>query len=240
MSTLWVVATPIGNLQDLTPRSVEALASADFWLVEDTRISGKLQSHLGLRKPMKLLNEHTTDAQIDRHLESIEQADSVAILTDAGTPGISDPGARLIDRAYDQGILVDAAPGASAVTTALALSGFFAQQFAFLGFLGRKAGDLRSSLEPFTDSTLSLVLFESPHRFLKTLEGVAHVLGERRYAICRELTKSHQQVYRDTLPQLPSPTQVPSKGEFTLVIEGKRRKKMSEKVDSNQNFEGMV
>ncbi len=222
-----VVATPIGNLGDLSPRASIALKEADFWLVEDTRVSSKLQSVLEIKKRMRVLNEHSRPDQINDFLNQIEVGESAALLTDAGTPAISDPGAQLVDGAYARGIEVDSIPGPSAVTDALALSGFFAQRFAFLGFLGRKPGDIREVVSPFIDSTFTLVLFESPHRFLKTLEVISNLMGERRYAICRELTKSHQQVYRGTFPHLPASTEVLAKGEFTLVIEGKRRKTTS-------------
>lgn len=222
---LVLVATPIGNLGDLSPRAVEALASAAFWLVEDSRVTGKLASHLGLKKPMKVLNEHSSPAAIERYADEIAKANSVCLVTDGGSPAISDPGAMLADLCHERGIPVDAIPGPSAVPNALALSGFFAQRFAFLGFLGRKPGDIRREFEQFAESPLTIALFESPFRFRKTLELAGEVLGERRYAICREMTKAYQQVYRGRLPYVPTEQEVPSKGEFTLVIEGKRKAK---------------
>lgn len=220
---LTLVATPIGNLGDLSPRVQEALAATDVWYVEDTRISGKLASHLGLKKPMRVLNDHTSPHQIERYRDEILKGQHAALLTDGGTPAISDPGAILTDLCHTAGILVEGIPGPSAVATALMLSGFFAQRFAFLGFLGRKPGDMRKELAVFADSPLTLVLFESPHR-LETLLEVAHeALGARRFAICRELTKAHEQVYRETFPHRPTEEQVPRKGEITLVIEGRRR-----------------
>src|SRR6188474_1114082 len=166
---LVVVATPIGNLGDLSPRAAEALASADFWLVEDTRVSGKLQSLLGIKKPMKVLNEHTTEAKLKSYVSEIVGAQNVALLTDAGCPGISDPGAMLVDLCFEAEIEIDAIPGPSAVTTALMLSGFFAQRFAFLGYLPRKLGEQKAILEEFRDSPMTLVLFESPFRTEKLL-----------------------------------------------------------------------
>lgn len=220
---LTLVATPIGNLGDLSPRAQEALAATNVWYVEDTRISGKLASHLGLKKPMRVLNDHTSPHQIERYRDEIAKGQHAALLTDGGTPAISDPGAILTDLCHAAGIVVEGIPGPSAVATALMLSGFFAQRFAFLGFLGRKPGDMRKELAPFAESPLTLVLFESPHR-LDTLLEVAHeALGARRYAICRELTKSHEQVWRETLPTRPSEEDVPRKGEITLVIEGRRK-----------------
>jgi 16S rRNA (cytidine1402-2'-O)-methyltransferase len=218
-----MVATPIGNLSDMSPRAAEALGAADFWLVEDTRISGKLQAHLGFKKPMRVLNDHTRPEQLDRYVAEIASGQAAALVTDGGSPVVSDPGAMLCDRCLEEGIPVDSVPGPSAVTTALTLSGFFAQRFAFLGFLGRKTGAIRSELRPFVDSPLTIVLFESPHRIDGLLKAAHEELGERRYAVCREMTKLHQQVYRARLPIIPSEGTVPRKGEVTVVIEGKRR-----------------
>jgi 16S rRNA (cytidine1402-2'-O)-methyltransferase len=153
---------------------------------------------------------------------------SAALLTDAGTPVVSDPGTELIDACVERGIEVDAIPGPSAVTTALALSGFYGQRWAFLGYPPRKPGPVKELLAPYGDSPMTLVLFESPHRVGKLLAVCADVLGERRYAVCRELTKAHQQVWRSRLPQVPSEADVPQKGEVTLVVEGRRNRKGAE------------
>jgi 16S rRNA (cytidine1402-2'-O)-methyltransferase len=220
---LTLVATPIGNLSDLSPRAIEALGAADIWIVEDSRVSGKLASHLGLKKPMRILNDHTPRGQVEKYLQELKGGLQAALLTDGGAPAISDPGAILTDLCHDAGIAIEGIPGPSAVVTALMLSGFFAQRFAFLGFLGRKPGAIRSELAVFADSPLTLVLFESPHRLGVLLSAAHDALGGRRYAVCRELTKMHEQVYRTTLPDIPSETIVPHKGEITLVIEGRRR-----------------
>jgi 16S rRNA (cytidine1402-2'-O)-methyltransferase len=221
--SLVLVATPIGNLSDLSPRAIEALSSRDIWFVEDTRISGKLQSHLGLKKPMRVLNDHTSPEQIQKFVEEIRLGARAAVLTDGGSPVVSDPGAILCDLCHEAGIPVEGIPGPSAPVLALTLSGFFGQRFAFLGFLGRKAGDIRSELAAFADSPLTLVLFESQFRIAPLLEAAHSVLGDRRYAICREMTKAHEQVFRSRLPQVPGESEVPRKGEFTIVIEGRRK-----------------
>lgn len=218
-----MVATPIGNLGDLSPRSIETLRQVDFWLVEDTRVSGKLQSHLGIKKPMRVLNDHTSPAQIDRYVLEIASGTWAAVVTDGGSPVVSDPGTILCDKCHSAGVGVDAVPGPSAVTTALMLSGFFGQRFCFLGFLGKKAGAIRSELRPFIESPLTLVLFESPFRIEALLKAAAEELGERRYAICREMTKIHEQVFRGVLPAVPDERILPRKGEITVVIEGRRR-----------------
>jgi 16S rRNA (cytidine1402-2'-O)-methyltransferase len=172
---------------------------------------------------MAVLNDHTGAEKIATYLQRLKKGDDVALVSDAGTPVLSDPGAELVDAALDEGLEVEPIPGPSAVTASLSVSGFYGQRFAFLGFLPRKAGPARKVLAPFVESALTLVLFESPYRFRQTLEAVHQELGERRYAICRELTKLHEQVYRNTLPSLPSEAEVPAKGEFTLVIEGWRK-----------------
>ncbi|MBV6458353.1 MAG: Ribosomal RNA small subunit methyltransferase I [Fimbriimonadaceae bacterium] len=199
------------------------MAAADFWIVEDSRISAKLAQHLGIRKPMTVLNDHSGSSIIERIAERISAGESAVLMTDAGTPGISDPGAMLVDRLYDLAVPIDSIPGPSAVVVALSLSGFFAQRFAFLGYLPRRTGDIVKEVQPYESSTMTLVLFESPYRFRTVLEVIYQVLGKRRVAICRELTKRHQQIWRGTLDSLPSEAQVPAKGEFTIVIEGMRK-----------------
>ena len=221
---LTLIATPIGNLSDLSPRAIVSLGAAEFWIVEDSRISGKLASYLGLKKPMRVLNDHTSHSQVEKYLADLKSGAHAALLTDGGAPAISDPGAILTDLCHDAGVTIEGIPGPSAVITALMLSGFFAQRFAFLGFLGRKPGPIKGELAAFADSPLTLVLFESPHRMDVLLKAAYEALGPRRYAVCRELTKMHEQVYRGTLPEIPGEAVVPRKGELTIVIEGRRKR----------------
>lgn len=222
---LTLVAGPIGNLGDISERAREALTHADFWVVEDTRVASKLSAHLSVRKPMLVLNEHAGEREVETVLARLESGQKAAMTTDAGTPGISDPGAHLVDAAYERGVTVDAIPGPSAVTHALMLSGFYAQRFSFLGFLPRKPSHIREVLQPFAESSMTLVLFESPFRIDKLVPVLHESLGSRRVAICRELTKLHEQVWRGVLPSWPAESEMPRKGEFTLVVEGKRRAK---------------
>ncbi len=224
---LILIAGPIGNLGDITPRAREALEASSFVIAEDSRVTGRLLQLLEIKKPLAILNDHTSPAKIDALVARISEEGQACLLTDAGTPGISDPGALLVEACAEAGLDVDALPGASAVTTALSLSGFFAQRFAFLGFLPKKPGPVAEVLKPFVDSSSTLVLFESPFRVLKTLEFCEAALGDRRVAICRELTKMHQQVWRTSLSKRPTEKDVPLKGEFTIVIEGKRRANQS-------------
>ncbi len=217
-----IVATPIGNLGDLSPRAAASLADAEVWFVEDSRVSARLQSHLEIKRPMRVLNDHTPEGKVAQYAKEVAAGVKAALLTDAGTPVVSDPGTELIGACLGLGVEVDAIPGPSAVTTALSLSGFYGQRWAFLGYPPRKPGPLKELLAPYAESSLTLVLFESPHRVGKLLAACAEALGERRYAVCRELTKAHQQVWRATLPLVPDESQVPQKGEVTLVLEGRR------------------
>lgn len=183
--------------------------------------------HLGVKKTMRVVNDHTSELQLQRILAEIKGGMAACLMTDGGSPAVSDPGAHFTDLCRNEGVEIDSIPGPSAVTDALALSGFYAQRFCFLGFLGRKASDMRSELTPFSESPLTLVLFESPMRIEGLIQAAFDVLGSRRYAICREMTKLHQQVVRDFLPNVPSVASVPRKGELTIVIEGRRRKDVS-------------
>ncbi|MCW5940290.1 MAG: 16S rRNA (cytidine(1402)-2'-O)-methyltransferase [Fimbriimonadaceae bacterium] len=228
---LVVVATPIGNLGDLSARAREELCGADAWVVEDTRTGGRLQSALGVKLPMRVLNDHSPQGRIEEIVGQIAQGSTLCLTTDAGTPVVSDPGAVLVDLCHERGLSVDSVPGASAVTTALSLSGFYAQRYAFLGFLPRKTGARKAVLGSFADSTLAVVIFESPHRVAACLEDCFRALGSRRYAICRELTKVHQQIWRSRLPKIPDPTEVPRKGEVTLVLEGLRKGPAPEDIE---------
>ncbi|MEQ1821851.1 MAG: 16S rRNA (cytidine(1402)-2'-O)-methyltransferase [Fimbriimonadaceae bacterium] len=227
-SRLVLVATPIGNLQDLSARAIQTLKDCDLWIVEDTRVSGKLQTVLEIKKPMRVLNEHTNDAKVSALAKEVEAGVSCALLTDGGCPSISDPGARLVDACAQLGIEIDSIPGPSAVTNALALSGFFAQRFAFLGFPARKPGDIRELFRPFAESSLTLAFFESPFRYRKTLAIAAEVLGDRRAVICREMTKLHQEIIRLDLTFLAEMRDIGEKGEFTIVIEGRRRNRVAD------------
>lgn len=227
--TLWLVATPLGNLGDLSPRAEQVLRDADLWFVEDTRVSAKLAHHLQVKKPMQVVNDHTPVGKLEMLADTFPS--SAALLTDAGTPVVSDPGTLFIQACLDEGIEVDSVPGPSAATNALALSGFFGQRFAFLGFLGRKAGDIKKELAPFAESPFTLVLFESPFRVEALLRCAHEVLGERRFAVCREMTKLHQEVIRGWLSEgLEGRTVL--KGEITVVIEGRRKKEMQRLRDN--------
>lgn len=225
---LTLLASPLGNLGDVSMRFRQAVGEADLVFAEDTRVTGRLLEHLGLKKPLKTLNEHTADSGLTNYVNLIREGTCAVLITDAGTPGVSDPGARFTQLCYDAEIEVDAVPGPSAVTLALSLSGFFAQRFAFLGFLPRKPGPMKAEFAPFAESPTTLVLFESPFRIESLAQVALATLGDRRVAYCREMTKVHQQIMRTTLSTLPTVLEMPRKGEYTIVIEGFRKGRTSE------------
>jgi 16S rRNA (cytidine1402-2'-O)-methyltransferase len=196
--------------------------AADAVVAEDTRVAGKLLSRVGVKKRVLRLDEHATASQIRAVLAEVKAGKQIVVTSDAGTPGVSDPGAALVDMAHAEGLEVDSVPGPSAASNALALSGFYAQKYSFLGFLARRAGALRSELEQYRTSSTTLVVFESPHRVRETLRAAQEVLGDRRAAVCREMTKVHQGVYRGRISELLG-LDLPEKGEYTLVIEGWRK-----------------
>lgn len=218
--TLLVVATPIGNLDDLSPRAREALAQADLVACEDTRHTGRLLAHLGLRKPLLSLHEHNERARLPRLLAELEEGKTVALVSDAGTPLLSDPGFVLIREAAAQGVRVEPLPGPSAVLAALVVSGLPPYPFTFAGFPPPKAGKRRTFYARWAGLGHTLVLFESPHRLLASLEDALAELGDRPAAVGRELTKLHEEVLRGRLSEILADLSArPAlKGEFVLVL----------------------
>lgn len=218
---LYLVATPIGNLGDITRRAVEILGSVDAILAEDTRHTRKLLSHLGLKVPMRAYHAHNEAKATPGAVAALESGDHLALVSDAGTPAVSDPGSRLVQAAIRAGIEVVPVPGPSAVLAALVASGLSTERFTFLGYPPRKAGELARFLGGVADSTATLILLESPRRVATTLRAAAEVLGEGRHAcIARELTKTHEEFLRGTLGELADSIEEPLRGEVTLVIEG--------------------
>jgi len=219
LGTLYVVATPIGNLDDLSARAQRVLGGVNLIAAEDTRVTRKLLSRIGVRAPMLSYHAHSGGDRLERLLEALESGD-VALVTDAGAPGVSDPGARLVAAVADRGHPVVSVPGPSAVTAALGVSGLPADRFLFLGFLPRKSTERRRLLEDAADEQGTLVCFETPHRLLESLADIHAVWPERRLAVCRELTKLHEEVFRgsaaDALEHFKTP-----RGEFVIAIEGR-------------------
>jgi 16S rRNA (cytidine1402-2'-O)-methyltransferase len=220
MHTLYVVATPIGNLEDISLRALRILKEVKIIAAEDTRKTSRLLTHYQIKTPMTSYYEHNKLAKLNRMLDYLEEGD-MALVSEAGMPGISDPGYELIVAAIEHDIPVVPVPGASAVTTALAVSGLATDRFTFLGFLPNKSTGRRHLLESVIAEKGTLLLLEAPHRLQDSLQDILTVLGDRRIAVCRELTKMHEEIYRGTVSQALTHFNAP-KGEFTLVIEGNK------------------
>lgn len=217
---LTLVATPIGNLEDLSPRARSTFESADLVACEDTRRTGRLLAHLGLKKRLVSLHEHNERARLPRLLADLEAGCHVAVASDAGTPLVSDPGFVLVREAVARGIPVEAVPGPAALLAALVVSGLPPQPFTFAGFPPPKAGKRRAFYRRFADLGHTLVVYESPHRLLASLEDALAVLGDRPAALARELTKLHEEVLRGSLSEILEELQHrPSlRGELVLVV----------------------
>jgi 16S rRNA (cytidine1402-2'-O)-methyltransferase len=219
---LYVVATPIGNLEDITHRAVRVLGEADLIACEDTRQTRKLLDHYHIAKPTVSYHEHNEPSRAEELARKLEEGATIAQVSDAGMPGISDPGYRLIKLAIEKGIPVVPVPGASALITALVGSGLPADAFEFHGFLPAKSGQRRTLLESFRSSRQTIVVFEAPHRIRETLEDMVAVLGpDRPVVMARELTKIHEEFIRGTAKEVLSRLQdrdVEVKGEITLLI----------------------
>ncbi|MCH7713831.1 MAG: 16S rRNA (cytidine(1402)-2'-O)-methyltransferase [Chloroflexi bacterium] len=223
MGTLYVVGTPIGNLEDLTLRAARVLGQVDLVAAEDTRVTRRLLNHLGIRVRLTSYHRHNWQRRLPTLLAALESGD-VALVTDAGMPGVSDPGAELVAQAAAQGYPVDVAPGPSAVTTAVALAGLVRSEldsdsFFFMGFLPRKASGRRARLEHAQSLGAPLVIFEAPHRVKAALKDILSTLGDREIAVCREMTKLHQEVFRGTVSGALDHFTEP-RGEFVLVVAG--------------------
>ena len=218
MGTLFVVATPIGNLEDITFRALRVLKEVALIAAEDTRTTRKLLNHYGINTPLTSYHDHNMRAKTPRLLQNLEEKD-VALVSEAGMPGLSDPGYELIRAAIEDGIPIVPIPGASAVTTALVVSGLPTDQFVYLGFLPRRKGERRRLLQSLTRDHRTLMAFEAPHRLRKTLQDIEDTLGDRPITVCRELTKVYEEVFRGRVSEAIQHFAEP-RGEFTLVIQG--------------------
>ncbi|MFN2270690.1 MAG: 16S rRNA (cytidine(1402)-2'-O)-methyltransferase [Anaerolineae bacterium] len=218
---LYLVATPIGNLSDITLRALEALRQVDVIACEDTRKTGRLLQHFEIDKPKIAFHEHNERQATARVMSMIEQGQSVALVSNAGTPGISDPGFTLVRRAIEEGIPVVMIPGPSALVMALVLSGLPSHSFTFRGFPPRKPGPRRRFLEVDVDSPHTLVFYESPYRLKAFLQDAIEVLGDRQAALANELTKLYEEVQRGTLSELLALFEDEEpRGEYTVVVAG--------------------
>ena len=220
--TLYIVATPIGNLEDLTPRAARILGEVALVAAEDTRSARLLLSHLGVRTPTIRYDEHSAMRQTPRVLRALEGSDA-AFVSDAGVPGVSDPGAALVRAVTDAGHRVVPLPGPSAVTTALSVAGLPADAFRFIGFLPRTSKARQRAFAGLATGE-TVVFFETPHRFRAAIADLREVLGDAHVVVCRELTKLHEEVWRGTADEALAHFAEP-RGEFTVVLEGPRKAK---------------
>ncbi len=221
MPVLYVIATPIGNLEDISLRALRLLREVKLIAAEDTRTTRHLLNAHNIKTPLTSYHEHSKRAKLDYLLNYLEKED-LALVSEAGTPGLSDPGYELIVAAIERGISVVPIPGASAVITALVVSGLPTDQFLYLGFLPRRKGQRQRLLSSIVDEPRTIVAFETPHRLRKALSDIEEILGNRRLSVCRELTKVHEEIFRGRVSQAREHFVEP-RGEFSLVIEGKTR-----------------
>jgi 16S rRNA (cytidine1402-2'-O)-methyltransferase len=217
--TLYVVATPIGNLEDITLRALRILKESDAIACEDTRVTGKLLSHYEIKRSMIALHEHSTDASIKRVVLELTQGKSIAYVSDAGTPGVNDPGGKLVAAAIEQGVKVEPIPGASALTAAISVCGFPMDDFHYAGFIPHKKGR-QTFFQDVSAREIPTVFFESTHRIGKAMESLAATLSQdRKIFIGRELTKLHETLYRGTVDEVAKQLQATSsKGEFVIIV----------------------
>lgn len=221
---LYLCATPIGNLEDMTYRVVRILQEVDLIAAEDTRNSIKLLNHFEIKTPMTSYHEYNKIEKGKKLVEKLQSGQNIALITDAGTPGISDPGEELVKMCYEAGIEVTSLPGAAACITALTLSGLSTRRFAFEAFLPTDKKEKQVILKELEHETRTIVMYEAPHRLLKTLQELFDNLGNRRITVCRELTKKHETAFVTTLEEAIRYYEMNEpKGECVLVMEGKNR-----------------
>lgn len=235
---LYLCATPIGNLEDITYRVLRILKEADLIAAEDTRNSIKLLNHFEIKTPMTSYHEYNKYEKGRYLVEQMQEGKNIALITDAGTPGISDPGEELVAMCYEAGIPVTSLPGPAACITALTISGLPTRRFSFEAFLPSDKKERAVILEELKRETRTIILYEAPHRLVKTLEELSEKLGDRKIALCRELTKKHETVFRGSLLEAVSwYKENPPKGECVMVLEGRSREEMEQ--EARQQWEDM-
>ncbi|MCL2019330.1 MAG: 16S rRNA (cytidine(1402)-2'-O)-methyltransferase [Oscillospiraceae bacterium] len=219
-STLYVTGTPIGNLGDISPRALETLNSVDFIAAEDTRVSLKLLTKFGIKKPLLACRQHNITEISHDIVSRLKNGESCAMVTDAGMPCISDPGAELVDLCRESGVDTEVVPGPCALTSALALSGFSCRRFSFEGFLSVNPRQRKQRLDEIKEYGGLIILYEAPHKLTRTLADLLSSLGDRNIAVCRELTKIHEEVLRGKISEMTAHfEQIPPRGEFVLIID---------------------
>ena len=237
--TLYLCATPIGNLEDMTFRVIRTLKEVDLIAAEDTRNSIKLLNHFEIQTPMTSYHEYNKYEKGRKLVEKLLEGQNIALITDAGTPGISDPGEELVKMCYESGIPVTSLPGAAACITALTISGLSTRRFAFEAFLPSDKKEREQILKEMETETRTMIVYEAPHRLVKTLKLFLERLGNRKITVCRELTKRHETALAVTLEEAVAHYEAnPPKGECVLVIEGKSREEARE--DERKQWEEMT
>ena len=236
---LFLVPTPIGNLKDITLRALEVLKSVDIIAAEDTRQSLKLLNHFEIKKSLISYHQHNEQGKSEEIIDRLERGENIALVTDAGTPGISDPGAIIVSRCIEKQIPFEVLPGATAITTALIYSGLDTTKFIFRGFIPRETKERKILLEEIKDVKESIIIYESPHRLLSTLDLIYNNLGNRKIAVCRELTKLHEEIIRGSIEEVIKIFEERTiKGEFVLVIEGKQQEMIEE--ENRKKWENLI
>ena len=220
---LYLVPTPIGNLKDITLRALETLKDADFIAAEDTRQTLKLLNHFEIKKPMISYHKFNEQSKSDKIIELLMEGNDVALVSDAGTPGISDPGSVIVERCIEKMIDFEVLPGATAITTALVYSGLDTTKFIFRGFLPRENKERKIITDELLQRQETLIFYEAPHRLIDTLTFLLDAFGSRKIAVCRELTKVYQEIYRGNIKEaIQYFMEKKPRGEFVLVLEGKK------------------
>ena len=238
---LYLVGTPIGNLGDISIRAADTLRQVDFIAAEDTRVSIKLLNHLEIKKPLMSYFAHNRRESGEKIIKKLLEGESCALISDAGMPAISDPGEELVAQAAEAGIKILAVPGPSALVTALALSGLPTGRFTFEGFLSVAAKSRRTHLESLKDEKRTMIFYEAPHKLPATLEDMLHIWGDRKIALCRELTKRYEETIRTTLQEaLHRYTAEKPKGEFVLIIAGAPEEEESKSAQKREEAQARL
>jgi len=238
---LYICPTPIGNLEDITLRTLNTLKAVDLIAAEDTRHSLKLLNHYEIKKPLTSYHEHNILEKGPELIYRLTQGQKIAIITDAGMPGISDPGEHIIKLAIEEGIDVVALPGPTASITALVVSGLNTDKFVFEGFMPSKKKDRKEQLNKLVEERRTIIFYESPHRLLSTLEDMLDILGDRNIAICRELTKLYEEIYRGTFESAINKFEEENiRGEFVIVVEGNTKEDVQEDIDILEELEKFI
>lgn len=228
---LYIVATPIGNLEDITLRAVRILKEADYIFAEDTRVTKKLLNHLEITNTLYRYDEHTKQHQVENIVNLLKEGKNIALVTDAGTPCISDPGYEVVDEALKNDIKVVPIPGVSAMTAAASVAGVSMRRFVFEGFLPKKKGR-QTLLKSFADEKRTIMFFESPHRVVRTLKDIEEFIGEREVVLIREITKIYEEIVRGTTKELIEKFENKTlKGEYVIIVRGNEMEEKKEKVN---------